>query len=810
MRHNGAQTIMAILRKTAILTFSLPSTLPQESLPLTREREYGVFLRLEGREYSAQVFRPPCNDEEWREFVRRLRDCNTNRSPEGYRGAIFIRSLARTLFQNLAALHPKLLEFLRQAGTPRRLVIQSRRPEIHLLPWGALYDTEGKLLAAGDLSIVQAWEDFSEVAEPTAGRLNLVAQLGSDTQRSTAQSLVGLPDIIERDAPGEPDILHVEAHGEAVTNEIGGIGPREMARKFARSKLALLWSCYSAAINSWGESPALCLHCEGSTMVLSFLAELNNLDATSISTFFYRDVFGAAASRDPESALVRIRSRNFANEFEYANWASMTVYLRSPIDMSALALNGPRVPSSSWTQETPEGPLAAALVETVGQLHPGSCTAMEMPAATPAKLPQAIFAGWKGTVVHLDGVAEVFSDETLAELDLPPKEAPTVHPADRLIWLTQKLSRYGSPLIVWTHASPAHLEFLRIIAPDSPLTFLLLTTQGQPPSVAELVDHNLLAEARAACSPEISGDESFSAAYFAFVRGEKEEKPCCYLNKLQSPSERLLLSGNFVSRFRKKPGDQAATYSDLQLRKLEETYYRDALSQAITEKNFRDAGRARLELGYLLQSRAETVAAESMYRSALDDLQRPTAERDTRWHSALGRVLRDWADLLAVCPDRLDEASRLLQRALAIHAFHGRVLQIAYARTTAARIAFTAGRYSEAVQSALNAANAFEAGGGWRGWGEPMEILLNTLAETRDTPRMKAVTQLAIQKVVNRSNLPQDRRERLIALFRLKQIQSLWMAGEFDEARSDLKSLPEMGDARLQSEADRIRKFLTI
>jgi hypothetical protein len=114
------------------------------------------------------------------------------------------------------------------------------------------------------------------------------------------------------------------------------------------------------------------------------------------------------------------------------------------------------------------------------------------------------------------------------------------------------------------------------------------------------------------------------------------------------------------------------------------------------------------------------------------------------------------------------------------------------------------------VQSALNAANAFEAGGGWRGWGEPMEILLNTLAETRDTPRMKAVTQLAIQKVVNRSNLPQDRRERLIALFRLKQIQSLWMAGEFDEARSDLKSLPEMGDARLQSEADRIRKFLTI
>lgn len=118
-------------------------------------------------------------------------------------------------------------------------------------------------------------------------------------------------------------------------------------------KLALLWSCYSGAINSWGESPALSLHRSGAEIVLSFLAELHNLDAKSTSEEFYRDVFGPAASRDPESALVRIRCAKFANEFANANWASMTIYMRSPLDLSALPLNGPRVPKAGWKMDIP-------------------------------------------------------------------------------------------------------------------------------------------------------------------------------------------------------------------------------------------------------------------------------------------------------------------------------------------------------------------------------------------------------------------------------------------------------------------------
>jgi len=53
----------------------------------------------------------------------------------GYRGATAIRALGRLLYQSLAQLSPALRAFLDQAGTARRLVIQTTRPELHLLPW---------------------------------------------------------------------------------------------------------------------------------------------------------------------------------------------------------------------------------------------------------------------------------------------------------------------------------------------------------------------------------------------------------------------------------------------------------------------------------------------------------------------------------------------------------------------------------------------------------------------------------------------------------------------------------------------------
>src|ERR1700733_1296512 len=152
---------MPVYRKTAVVQFELPSGAMETSLPLATEREYGVLLTIEGRTYPAQAFHSPINDEQWREFIRQLRDCNVNRDVKtGYRGATAIRALGRSLYQALSQMSPALRTFLDDTGTARRLVIQTTRPELHLLPWAGMYDESGHMLAAGDLSVVQAGEEF--------------------------------------------------------------------------------------------------------------------------------------------------------------------------------------------------------------------------------------------------------------------------------------------------------------------------------------------------------------------------------------------------------------------------------------------------------------------------------------------------------------------------------------------------------------------------------------------------------------------------------------------------------------------------
>ncbi|MGB6157293.1 MAG: hypothetical protein WBH45_03350, partial [Acidobacteriaceae bacterium] len=139
---------MPVYRKTAVVQLELPSGAMETSLPLATEREFGVLLAIDGKTYPAQAFQSPINDEQWRDFIRQLRDCNVNRDVKtGYRGATAIRSLGRMLYQSLAQLNPALRAFLDQSGTARRLVIQTTRPELHLLPWAGMYDESGHLLA---------------------------------------------------------------------------------------------------------------------------------------------------------------------------------------------------------------------------------------------------------------------------------------------------------------------------------------------------------------------------------------------------------------------------------------------------------------------------------------------------------------------------------------------------------------------------------------------------------------------------------------------------------------------------------------
>lgn len=857
---------MHLIRKTAIVQFELFSGATEGSLPLATERDFGVILMIEGVTYPAQNFRSPINDEQWRQFDRRLRDCNVNHDAMGYRGAASIRSLAHQLYSSLAGVSPALREFLGRAGQPRRLVIQTMRPELHLLPWGAIIDDTGAFLASGDLSVVQSWTNFSLMESTTANSLRLMKVLGTDTNQVTAAPLADLPPEVKV-ADGSPafqagrrvdnvDILHLEEHGDAVTNQIGDVFATALGNTFANAGIALLWSCCSGAANSWGESPALSLHRAGAGFVLSFLAELHNLDAQSISTAFYRDVFGPAASRDPETALARIRANKFANEFPYANWASMTLYMRAPLDLSALPLNGPRVPQAQWTangvtavsslacadaspvpdltdalganqaafatagaQQTSTVPATSAtpaspasdspadlwqdLATAVSQLQAGTLNEFHgfenLPRETTNMLPLSAFKAWRGNVIRLDGGEEPLSLDVLNELDVAAEGLPQTDAAERLVWFFGKIERYGSPLIVWTNTARRHLAFLRTIELSSALTFLLVYGPQPEPTIIDLMNENRLAEAQAAADalPDPCSDDLLSAAYFAYARSEETDKAVQFMRRVSSKAEMLLLIANFISRRGTIPNPKPdwllnhpdGKLTNLQQQHCQEDCFREVISNTGNDAPLRESGRAKHELGYLLQSLGKTNVAEMLYGQALAELEKcPNEQHDFRWHGALGMLLRDWADLMSSSPQRLDKARELLARAMAIHSFHGRRLQIAYCLDTAARIALTGERYSEAIENAVDSANVFEILQNWRGWGEAMKVLFDCLAETRETSRMHSLADLAIDKLQN-SNLPEGQRERLRRAFTYEKANANWIAGKLAEARAELQKL---------------------
>ena len=252
---------MHLYRKTAIVQFELFSSATEGSLPLASERDFGVILIVEGSSYPAQNFRSPINDEQWRQFDRRLRNCNVTHDATCYRDAASIRSLVHQLYANLVSVSPVLRDFLGRAGDPRRLVIQTTRPELHLLPWAAMIDDTGSFLATGDLSMVQCWSDFSLMESTTSNTLQLMTVLGTDTNQVTAAALTELPpEIHVGDVTAEfqagtrvenIDILHLEEHGDAVNNSIGDVFATTLGHTFANARMALLWSCLSGAANSW-------------------------------------------------------------------------------------------------------------------------------------------------------------------------------------------------------------------------------------------------------------------------------------------------------------------------------------------------------------------------------------------------------------------------------------------------------------------------------------------------------------------------------------------------------------------------------
>ena len=914
---------MSLYRKTAIVQLELPSGATAERLPLTSDRAYGVMLTIDDQSYPASYFYSPINDEQWRDFSSRLSDCNVRRSTDAtaYRNATFIRGIGQSLYKVLAGLNTQLQAFLDETGPPRRLVIQTTRPELHLLPWGALFSGGGNLLAAADLSVVQSFDNFSTTLAVTQSRMNLLSFIGPDTNFATKGSLDLLPPEIVQLKSGNasvPDILHVEAHGNKVNNQLGDESANAFGAQYGKTTLALLWSCYSSSADSWGDSPALCLHKQGAAMMVSFQAELHVLDASSVAQALYGDVFGPAASRNPESALVQIRADKYLHEFAFANWVSMTVFLRCPLDLSALPLNGPRVPAAQWFADHPVSSAAspgatqkiqaaasgdgvsqftaeaaqladrpfmgggygdpssgvvsaleetgtfsaitaapvqsnpaanpqyswAAIAEIVRTLQPGSWKSVAQPvsqSAAAGKLPISAFGAWRGNVIRLDGGESPLTVDILNELDLARADPPSGHSAEGLVWFFNKIEHYGSPLIVWTNSQPRHLEFLKVVGPSPALTFLLLGGAEIQPTIPELVDQNRLDEARKAAEKlklddpaNPVDDEVLSAAYYACVRGVEPDLARQYLKCIRDFQEWLLLTANFFSRDKSNKLGRAdltelggrfftdsvlvASQADFDTLHRPEDFYRLAMNQPPATSSARENARAKHELAYLLQQQGQPATAEVFYRLGLADLEScdnsgAGKNRDSRWHFALSAVLRDLADLLSSDSCRLDDASALLRRGMAIQAYRGMQLQLGYSETTAARIALTGCRHTQAINHAVDAANRMEACANWSGWSEALTIFFDSLAETRETTRMINLAELASKKLHN-SNLSEASIAAQDRLFKFEKAKAHWIAGDIVEARDELEDVrslaPENEKSGMDREIDRLLNFLRV
>jgi hypothetical protein len=221
-------------------------------------------------------------------------------------------------------------------------------------------------------------------------------------------------------------------------------------------------------------------------------------------------------------------------------------------------------------------------------------------------------------------------------------------------------------------------------------------------------------------------------------------------------------------------------------------------------------------MAYALQERGQTEKAEMLLRGALADIeasgQDPNVQHDLRWYSGLAGTLRDWADLLTTEPQRLEEASRLLQRAKTIQAFHGMRVALGYSTTTAARLALAGSRYTQAIDLAVDAANRFVHCNNWRGWFEALQILFDSLAETRETARMMSLAHLAQEKL-QLSNLPEDRRAEHLQDLAFQRARAHWIAGELAEAREELQVLRETRAANQKPSdpnVDRLYDFLNL
>jgi len=843
-------------RRTAIFKIRLGGK-PGSAHALDVQREYQFFLSIDGEACSGGRFYSPLGDDRWGDVMRAMRELSRGIANRHHYNLVYDTGLRlyRTLCQS-----KELALFLNAEPGPRRLVIESDRPEIHLLPWEAMLNDDDVSLAYEDISIVHSI-DASEL-QPfiSSSTVHLQAIFGPGTEKLSLRALQEL----ERNTAGnadsgltikihdesssdewsenlKADIVHIEAHGDletgtiALPDQLNANDPIALAEKLRDHKVVLLWSCYSALVHSWGESLAMRLNSRGAKFVLSFSTPLRYTSSAAIANDFYRAVFSARDAIDPEAAIVQTRKRLHQDDVMSCDWAAMTLWLQQPLDFSAAVFNGPRLPDGGWG-----GSATVAF-----QNKDAAGRALLFPKQKfIGPLAYNVADNYRGAAIHLSGRRGLEDSTVLEKLEITPAQIKS-HPGDRFIQLLEALATYPKSLLVWSNVTRREIQLVDLLSAEIPqnLAIVLLSpddvsaspniiiahgnsesghteevlAKPDPVDLLErlnnLVDTDQFKDATLLWE-QLKPDESTwndkdklryqINGYWSFIRvGPKGQAEAC-VQAVESLNEfeGMLLRGNFVHR--------NGLYDPARIA------YAKAMQLAISEGNGRDEGRALLELAYLYSELGDRQLSEQSYERSIQLLEKvDEASRDWRWRSPMGRVLRDFAELLindsatiTSDPVRAQECERYLKRAMAIHAIDDRLNQVGAVLRSQGGLATVREQWAKAEGAFRSAASIFRKIGNPVGESSTLREIAKLSYSRKQYDQCLAILHSSTKQLNNK--YPEDHKvEKGLTALQIAHV--CWNLGKFQEAKEwfdkALFLLPE-GRRKERAEAESILDFI--
>jgi tetratricopeptide (TPR) repeat protein len=493
-------------RKTAVLTLTLPGDNFTDTCALDRERIYLFSLTIDGKQQRGGEFKSPFGDESWRNIVRAIRESTEGMGNRTHLN--LVRDAGRKIYDYLRNISPDLNRFLDEKG-PRRLVIDSKRAEIHQLPWEAMVDPDWDSLAKSDLSVVHSIDGFDPTPDVSHNALYIQAIFGPNTERKTLDALTDLDKAAARQKDRgllvnsrqgktipenwfdnlQADVVHIEAHGDPYTGEVelpewaanskGLADPVVLAQRLRKRKMVLLWSCYSAMVQPWGSSPALSLHAMQTSFVLSFFTPLRYKTSSDIASRFYRSIFTSRDLLDPESAVVEERKRLYETDLLSCDWASMVLWLRCPLDVSGV-LKGPNLPQSddTWAETVTKTRSLQRINKLFKEEVMRGRTVLLSNEGYQGPLPWSLGESYQGPSVYLRGKDSLRTreiEDIFKELGIESSQVKS-HPADRFLKLFDTLATYPRSLLIWAGVTKREIQMIKLL-PEMPknLAFFLIS-----------------------------------------------------------------------------------------------------------------------------------------------------------------------------------------------------------------------------------------------------------------------------------------------------------------------------------------------